>query len=148
MMLRQAPTSLDLQWSYLSLRNYDEYIFLEILPAHAVSSPICHCLVQQNACIRRCQRYCWKYITGFAANTGIKILLKSPQISRSIFTMESPGECRYRIEPPRQADCPHLWSTQVCSDTRSTTNSSLCGRNRIQIRGYIGPDKQTRRARI
>lgn len=52
-----------------------------------------------------------------------------------------------RIELPRQPDCPACGQhTYEFLDALSTTSSiSLCGRNAIQIRGYTGPGKQTRR---
>ena len=52
-----------------------------------------------------------------------------------------------RIELPRQVDCPACGQhTYEFLDALSSTNSiSLCGRNAIQIRGYTGADKQTRR---
>lgn len=86
-------------------------------------------------------------ITGIAATEAIKILLKSPQTSRAIFTMDLWENTTDRIELPRQSDCPACGQhTYEFLDTLSPTNSiSLCGHNAIQIRGYTGPDKQTRR---
>jgi adenylyltransferase/sulfurtransferase len=86
-------------------------------------------------------------ITGIAATEAIKILLKSPNISRSIFTMDLWENTTDRIELPRQPDCPACGQhTYEFLDALSTTNSiSLCGRNAIQIRGYTGPDKHTQR---
>src|SRR5262249_28704300 len=73
-------------------------------------------------------------ITGIAARETIKILLKSPNISRSIFTMDLWENTADRIELPPQPDCPacgqHIYEFL---DTPSITNSiSLCGRNAIQ----------------
>jgi molybdopterin/thiamine biosynthesis adenylyltransferase len=86
-------------------------------------------------------------ITGIAATEAIKILLQSPNISRSIFTMDLWENTTDRIELPRQPDCPACGQhTYEFLDTLSATNSfSLCGRNAIQIRGYTGPDKHTQR---
>lgn len=86
-------------------------------------------------------------ITGIVATEAIKILLKSSQISRSIFTMDLWENTTDRIELPRQPDCPTCGQHRYeFLDTLNPTNSiSLCGRNAIQIRGYTGPDKETRR---
>src|SRR5215472_677000 len=86
-------------------------------------------------------------ITGIAATEALKILLKSSNVSRSIFTMDLWENTTDRIELPRQPDCPACGQhTYEFLNTLDPTNStSLCGRNAIQVRGYTGADKQTRR---
>ena len=86
-------------------------------------------------------------ITGIASTEAIKMLLKSAQTSRSIFTMDLWENTTDRIELPRQPDCPTCGQHQYeFLDALSTTNSiSLCGRNAFQIRGYTGTDKQKHR---
>jgi molybdopterin/thiamine biosynthesis adenylyltransferase len=75
-------------------------------------------------------------ISGFAASEALKILLGSPQVSRSLLVVDVWENVVERLELPRQPDCPtcglHRYEL-LASPARSTT-ITLCGRNAIQVR--------------
>jgi len=79
-------------------------------------------------------------ITGIASTEALKILLKSEKISRAMLWMDLWENTVERIELPRQPDCPCCGQHQYEFLTllSSTSSTSLCGRNAVQVRGNAG----------
>ncbi len=82
-------------------------------------------------------------MTGIASTEALKILLKSPKISRELVTLDLWENVFDRIELPRQPDCPACGQHQYeFLDTLSGMHStSLCGRNAVQVRANTGQKK-------
>jgi len=74
-------------------------------------------------------------ISGIASTEALKILLKSPRVSRDLYWLDLWENISERLELPRQPGCPACDEhdfTFLDAAGRSTT--SLCGHNAIQVR--------------
>jgi len=79
-------------------------------------------------------------IASIASTETLKILLKSEKTSRAMLWMDLWENTVERIELPRQPDCPCCGQHQYefLSALSSTSSTSLCGRNAVQVRGNTG----------
>lgn len=76
-------------------------------------------------------------ITGLASTEALKILLKSNKISRAMTWVDVWENTFERIELPRQPECPACGqhSYEFLEAAHSSSSTSLCGRNAVQVRG-------------
>src|SRR5256886_9299599 len=79
-------------------------------------------------------------IASIASTETLKILLKSEKISRAMLWMDLWENTVERMELPRQPDCPCCGQQQYefLISLSSTSSTSLCGRNAVQVRGNAG----------
>lgn len=79
-------------------------------------------------------------MTGIASTEALKILLKSPKISRAMMWLDVWENTSERIELPRQPECPTcgLHTYEFLDALEGANSTSLCGRNAVQVRGNAG----------
>jgi Dinucleotide-utilizing enzymes involved in molybdopterin and thiamine biosynthesis family 2 len=74
-------------------------------------------------------------ISGIASTEALKILLKSPKVSRDLYWLDLWENISERMELPRQPGCPACDEHNFeFLEIRERASTSLCGHNAVQVR--------------